>query len=72
MRRVRDACARTGCAKRRCVVEDQFEPFFTTGKHGLGMGLFVASHIADLQNIELSLDAVAATGATFRVGLPLA
>ncbi len=49
-----------------------FEPFFTTGTHGLGMGLFVASRIADLQNIELSLDPKAASGATFRVGLPLA
>ncbi len=49
-----------------------FEPFFTTGTHGLGMGLFVASRIADLQNIELSLDAVVAIGAAFRVGLPLA
>ncbi len=49
-----------------------FEPFFTTGVHGLGMGLFVASRIADLQNIELSLDPAAAAGASFRVGLPLA
>lgn len=49
-----------------------FEPFFTTGVHGLGMGLFVASRIADLQNIELSLEPVSTVGATFRVGLPLA
>jgi len=49
-----------------------FEPFFTTAVDGLGMGLFVASRIADLQNIELSLDPAAAAGASFRVGLPLA
>ena len=47
-----------------------FEPFFTTAVHGLGMGLFVASRIADLQNIELAL-LDAPGGATFRVGLPL-
>jgi len=48
-----------------------FEPFFTTAVHGLGMGLFVASRIADLQNIQLSL-LHDPGGAAFRVGLPLA
>ncbi|MCC6766411.1 MAG: response regulator [Deltaproteobacteria bacterium] len=48
-----------------------FEPFFTTAVHGLGMGLFVAARIADLQNIELSL-LPEAPGAAFRVALPLA
>ena len=49
-----------------------FEPFFTTAVHGLGMGLFVASRIADLQNIQLSLETHQQPGASFRVGLPLA
>lgn len=49
-----------------------FEPFFTTAVHGLGMGLFVASRIADLQNIELTLEPATGDGATFRVGLPIA
>lgn len=48
-----------------------FEPFFTTAVHGLGMGLFVASRIADLQNIQLSL-LPEPSGAAFQVGLPLA
>jgi signal transduction histidine kinase len=48
-----------------------FEPFFTTAVHGLGMGLFVASRIADLQNIELAL-LPETPGAAFRVALPLA
>ncbi len=49
-----------------------FEPFFTTAVHGLGMGLFVASRIADLQNIELSLEPQGDGGAAFRVALPIA
>jgi signal transduction histidine kinase len=49
-----------------------FEPFFTTAVHGLGMGLFVASRIADLQNIQLSLEPSQAGGAAFRVALPIA
>jgi hypothetical protein len=36
------------------------------------MGLFVASRIADLQNIELRLEAPHQEGAAFRVGIPLA
>ncbi|MCC6849962.1 MAG: response regulator [Deltaproteobacteria bacterium] len=46
-----------------------FEPFFTTAVDGLGMGLFVASRIADLQDIELQLMPTPAHGgAVFRVG----
>jgi signal transduction histidine kinase len=49
-----------------------FEPFFTTAVHGLGMGLFVASRIADLQNIQLALESPSVGGAVFRVGIPMA
>jgi signal transduction histidine kinase len=52
--------------------EKIFEPFFTTAVDGLGMGLFVASRIADLQNIELSVETASPKGTAFRVGLPLA
>ena len=49
--------------------EKIFEPFFTTAVDGLGMGLFVASRIADLQDIELSLmPTPSAGGAVFRIG----
>ncbi len=48
-----------------------FEPFFTTAVNGLGMGLFLAARIADLQNVQLTLEK-SEGGAAFRVGLPLA
>lgn len=51
--------------------EKIFEPFFTTAVDGLGMGLFVASRIADLQDIELSLGEVDPQGAAFHVGMPV-
>jgi signal transduction histidine kinase len=53
--------------------EKIFEPFFTTAVDGLGMGLFVASRIADLQDIQLTLqDRPGEEGAAFQVGLKLA
>jgi signal transduction histidine kinase len=52
--------------------EKIFEPFFTTAVDGLGMGLFVASRIADLQDIELGLESGERDGAAFRVGFRLA
>jgi signal transduction histidine kinase len=53
--------------------EKIFEPFFTTAVDGLGMGLFVASRIADLQDIRLGLvDGPSEGGAAFQVGLKLA
>jgi signal transduction histidine kinase len=49
--------------------EKIFEPFFTTAVDGLGMGLFVASRIADLQDIELRLMPTPPQGgAVFRIG----
>lgn len=49
--------------------EKIFEPFFTTAVDGLGMGLFVASRIADLQDIQLQLlPTPPQGGAVFRVG----
>ena len=53
--------------------EKIFEPFFTTAVDGLGMGLFVASRIADLQDIQLILqEGASGGGAAFQVGLKLA
>jgi signal transduction histidine kinase len=49
--------------------EKIFEPFFTTAVDGLGMGLFVASRIADLQDIQLQLMPTPPRGgAVFRIG----
>ena len=49
-----------------------FEPFYTTAVDGLGMGLFVASRIADLQDIQLSTENCSPSGAMFAVGIPIA
>jgi signal transduction histidine kinase len=49
-----------------------FEPFFTTAVDGLGMGLFVASRIADLQEIRLATCNGVPNGAVFSVGVPIA
>jgi signal transduction histidine kinase len=49
-----------------------FEPFFTTAVDGLGMGLFVASRIADLQNIDLSFENCEPHGAAFTISIPIA
>lgn len=52
--------------------EKIFEPFFTTAVDGLGMGLFVAARIADLQDIQLTLEQAPSGGAAFRIGFPIA
>jgi signal transduction histidine kinase len=52
--------------------EKIFEPFFTTAVDGLGMGLFVAARIADLQDIKLTLEPSQGDGASFRIAFPIA
>lgn len=49
-----------------------FEPFFSTAVDGLGMGLFVASRIADLQNVDLSFANCEPHGAAFTIAIPVA
>ena len=50
--------------------EKIFEPFFTTAVDGLGMGLFVAARIADLQDIQLTLEQSASGGAEITSWIP--
>ena len=50
-----------------------FEPFFTTRRNGLGMGLAIARTIAEAHNATLSLDAPQGTfaGAVFKIVFPV-
>ncbi|HET8695689.1 MAG TPA: PAS domain S-box protein [Aquabacterium sp.] len=49
-----------------------FQPFFTTKKNGLGMGLAVSRALIEAHGGKLWLDTKAEPGATFRFTLPLA
>jgi two-component system sensor histidine kinase HydH len=47
-----------------------FEPFFTTGTHGTGLGLAVARRIVELHAGTLTVDDADGGGARFRVDIP--
>lgn len=47
-----------------------FRPYFTTKKHGTGLGLFVLRRIAEAHGGAVAVESQAGRGATFRVTLP--
>lgn len=54
------------------AMKSVFQPFFTTKKNGLGMGLAVSRALIEAHGGKLWLDTKAEPGATFRFTLPLA
>ena len=49
------------------VMEDLFEPFFTTQNNGTGLGLYIARELCEINQASLDLVEVAEVGSCFRV-----
>ena len=47
-----------------------FQPYFTTKKHGTGLGLFVIRRIVEHHGGSVAVESEPGKGATFRVSLP--
>jgi len=52
------------------VAPHLFEPFFTTGEHGTGLGLYIARQLCEANQGSLRFLPVAGGGACFRIRLP--
>lgn len=52
------------------VVENIFQPFFTTSEHGTGLGLYIARQLCEANQASLSFEPVAGGGSCFRITLP--
>lgn len=52
------------------IVDQLFQPFFTTKAHGTGLGLFLSAEIARAQGGSLRYTDASEGGARFEVHLP--
>ena len=48
-----------------------FRPYFTTKKHGTGLGLFVLRRIVEGHGGRVAVESAVGEGTTFRVELPV-
>ena len=53
-------------------IEHIFEPFYTTNKHGSGLGLYIARQLCEVNQAELTVDSTPGEGARFYIRLALA
>lgn len=60
-----------GCGIPQDKVETIFNPFFTTKKNGVGLGLAIVNKIVDGHGGKMSVESEPGRGSTFRVILPL-
>lgn len=60
-----------GCGMAPEVTARLFRPYFTTKKHGTGLGLFVIRRIAEAHGGTVGVESEVGRGTTFRVTLPL-
>ena len=63
--------ADSGTGLSQAALEKLFQPFFTTKKEGMGMGLNICRSIIESHKGRLWVDANTEAGCTFRFTLPL-
>ena len=49
------------------VVENLFEPFYTTNRSGTGLGLYIAKELCESNHARLEIDLNSSRGACFRI-----
>ncbi|MGC8925344.1 MAG: ATP-binding protein [Calditerrivibrio sp.] len=52
------------------VIDNIFQPFFTTKQHGSGLGLYIVKTIVEKHDGRISVESVRGKGTTFTINLP--
>ena len=64
-------CTDTGVGMAADIIDQIFEPLFTTKPRGIGLGLAISKNLIEVNGGQITVESILGTGSTFVISLPI-